>query len=63
MLAGGTQAMSTELREGLIKSYAEKMPLAHIGTPEEVAEAYLFAMKCSYLTVQTIVVDGDSTLV
>ena len=55
--------MSTELREELVKSYTEKMPLAHIGTPEEVAEAYLFAMKCSYLTGQTIIVDGGSTLV
>lgn len=55
--------MSTELREGLVRSYAEKMPLGHIGTPEEIAEAYLFTMKCSYLTGQTIIVDGGSTLV
>lgn len=55
--------MPSEMRDGLLKSTAAKIPVGHTGTPEEVAEAYLFAMKCSYFTGQTIFVDGGSTLV
>lgn len=55
--------MPKETREGFAKAQAEKIPVRHAGMPDEVAEAYLFAMKCSYLTGQTVVVDGGSTLV
>jgi NAD(P)-dependent dehydrogenase (short-subunit alcohol dehydrogenase family) len=43
---------------------AEKtLPLKHVGTPEEVAEAYMFFMKCNYITGQSVVADGGSLLV
>jgi len=34
----------------------------HIADADEVAEAYLFAMKCNYLTGQTIPVEGGFSL-
>ncbi|KAJ1305422.1 hypothetical protein OPQ81_000432 [Rhizoctonia solani] len=45
-----------------LKSQKEKLPVGHIGTPDEVAEAYIFAMKCTYLTGQVITVDGGGVL-
>ncbi|CAE6446871.1 unnamed protein product [Rhizoctonia solani] len=52
-----------EAREGLFQSRRETLPVGHVGLPNEAAEAYIFAMKCSYLTGQTITVDGGATLV
>jgi len=37
-------------------------PLPRIARPAEVAEAYLYAMKCSYLTGQILQVDGGARL-
>lgn len=54
--------MPAEQREAFIKGLVEKTPVGHGGTPEEAGEAFLFAMKCTYLTGQTIFVDGGSTL-
>lgn len=55
--------MPKEQRDGFIKSQAEKLPVKHAGTVEEAAEAYLFAMKCTYLTGQTFYIDGGATLI
>ncbi|KAG9082160.1 hypothetical protein FRC07_014294, partial [Ceratobasidium sp. 392] len=52
-----------EQREHIFKTHSEKVLVGHIGTPEEVAEAYIFAMKCQYLTGQVITVDGGGVLV
>ncbi|KAG9083350.1 hypothetical protein FRC07_013936, partial [Ceratobasidium sp. 392] len=52
-----------EQRKQLFETYREKLLVGHIGTPEEVAEAYIFAMKCQYLTGQIITVDGGGVLV
>lgn len=52
-----------EARESLFKSQREVLPVGHIGLPNEAAEAYIFAMKCTYLTGQVITVDGGATLV
>jgi NAD(P)-dependent dehydrogenase (short-subunit alcohol dehydrogenase family) len=46
----------------MYKQKAEDLPLKHVGTPDEIAEAYLFSMKCTYLTGQTIYVDGGYLL-
>lgn len=37
-------------------------PLPRIGQPDEVAQAYLYLMKCGYTTGQIIKVDGGSEL-
>jgi NAD(P)-dependent dehydrogenase (short-subunit alcohol dehydrogenase family) len=49
-------------REAMYKDQAERLPVKHVGTADEIAEAYLFAMKCTYLTGQTIYVEGGSLL-
>ncbi|KAG9092054.1 hypothetical protein FS749_016027 [Ceratobasidium sp. UAMH 11750] len=57
------QRFPAEMRDHMFKTYREKLLVGHIGTPEEVAEAYIFAMKCQYLTGQIITVDGGGVLV
>ncbi|CAE6505939.1 unnamed protein product [Rhizoctonia solani] len=51
-----------EARASFFKTQEEKLPVGHVGTPDEVAEAYIFAMKCTYLTGQVIIVDGGGVL-
>ena len=40
-----------------------RQPLPRIGEPEEVAEAYLDAMRGGYTTGQVLLVDGGTTIV
>ncbi|QRW07264.1 Enoyl-(Acyl carrier protein) reductase [Ceratobasidium sp. AG-Ba] len=54
--------LTEEARQTMYEEAAKKILVGHVGTPDEVAEAYIFAMKCSYLTGQTITVDGGSIL-
>ncbi|KAF8584418.1 NAD(P)-binding protein [Ramaria rubella] len=42
---------------------AAKLLVKHVADASEIAEAYLFLMKCSYITGQCIQVDGGHTLV
>ncbi|KAI5121376.1 hypothetical protein M0805_001189 [Coniferiporia weirii] len=49
-----------EAREKLYEDAARTLPVQHVADPEEIAEAYLFLMKCGYITGQRIVVDGGS---
>ena len=37
-------------------------PLPRIGQPAEVAQAYLYLMKCGYVTGQIMQVDGGGML-
>ncbi|CAE6519733.1 unnamed protein product, partial [Rhizoctonia solani] len=55
--------LSPERKKEIIEERTKALPVGHVGTPEEVAEAYMFAMKCTYLTGQVIVVDGGQTVV
>lgn len=50
-------------RQALYQQRAEKLPVRHVGEPEEIAEAYLYLMRQSYGTGQVIVVDGGAMLV
>jgi hypothetical protein len=36
-----------DARDEIFKTFKEKVPVEHIGVPDEVAEAYIFAMKVS----------------
>ena len=58
-------AIATELLEkfphAVVDGYREKALTKTIGKPEAVAEAYLFIMRCSFITGQEIVVDGGAT--
>ncbi|GJJ06991.1 hypothetical protein Clacol_001189 [Clathrus columnatus] len=54
--------LPTELRDTLLNGYAQKLLVKHVGMPDELAEAYLFCMKCTYVTGQCIVIDGGQLL-
>jgi NAD(P)-dependent dehydrogenase (short-subunit alcohol dehydrogenase family) len=45
------------------RSFTDPLPLPRMGTPEEVAEAYLYLMKCGYTTGQVVRVDGGRSLI
>jgi len=55
--------MSDAEREALYAGTAAKLPVAHVGEVEEIAEAYLYLMRQSYGTGQVLVVDGGAVLV
>ena len=59
MLAGVLGAQKGEI----LAAVAQKLPVGHIGTPEEIADAVLFLMKNSYVTGITLTVDGGGLLV
>jgi NAD(P)-dependent dehydrogenase (short-subunit alcohol dehydrogenase family) len=50
-------------RDALYRQIADKLPVKHVGTAEEIAQAYLYLMRQSYGTGQVIVVDGGAVLV
>jgi hypothetical protein len=37
--------LAEDARNTMFDSAKQKLPVGHVGTPEEVAEAYVFAMK------------------
>ncbi len=59
-----TAAMSALGSDEELKAMAECIPQGHLGVPEDIAYTMLFLAtdEASYLTGQTIVVDGGSTL-
>jgi NAD(P)-dependent dehydrogenase (short-subunit alcohol dehydrogenase family) len=56
-------AMPQAEREALYAGMAEKLPLKHVGEPDELAQTYLYLMKQTYGTGQVIGVDGGGALV
>ena len=59
-----TEAMSALGDEEELKAMAQCIPQGHLGVPEDIAYTMLFLAsdEASYITGQTIVVDGGSTL-
>jgi NAD(P)-dependent dehydrogenase (short-subunit alcohol dehydrogenase family) len=55
-------SMTDEGREALYRQMAERLPVRHVGTADEVAESYLYLMRQTYGTGQVIVVDGGGAL-
>jgi NAD(P)-dependent dehydrogenase (short-subunit alcohol dehydrogenase family) len=56
-------SIPAETREETLKRMTERLPIARIGEPNEVAEAYLYLMKAGYTTGQVLQVDGGGSLV
>jgi NAD(P)-dependent dehydrogenase (short-subunit alcohol dehydrogenase family) len=50
-------------REGMYTQAAERLPVGHVGEADEVARAYVYLMEQTYITGQTLNVDGGGTLV
>ncbi|GAA2345675.1 SDR family oxidoreductase [Streptomyces violaceusniger] len=55
--------MSEEDRGGLFDSTAASLPVGRVGTPEDVAEAYLYLMRGGYSTGSVVDVNGGALLV
>lgn len=55
--------ISSEQRDRMYKLWAERNPTAHVGTPEEVAEAYIWLMKDSNVTGRVAASDSGALLV
>jgi NAD(P)-dependent dehydrogenase (short-subunit alcohol dehydrogenase family) len=49
-------------RKNMYRQAAERLPVGHVGEPDEVAQAYLYLMQQTYITGQTLIVDGGGTL-
>jgi NAD(P)-dependent dehydrogenase (short-subunit alcohol dehydrogenase family) len=56
-------AIPSDDREARMKQMTERLPIARIGEPNEVAEAYLYLMKAGYTTGQVLLVDGGGSVV
>ncbi|KAF8598533.1 NAD(P)-binding protein [Ceratobasidium sp. AG-I] len=54
---------SQEIRSAMYEGCKERLLVGHAGTPDELAEAYIFSMKCSYFTGQVLTVDGGGVFV
>jgi len=50
-------------RATLYQRAAKRIPVGHVGEAEEIAEAYLYLMRQSYVTGQVVFVDGGAMLV
>lgn len=55
--------MSEEDRADLFESSAATLPVGRVGTPQDVAEAYLYLMRGGYSTGSVVTVDGGGLLV
>jgi NAD(P)-dependent dehydrogenase (short-subunit alcohol dehydrogenase family) len=56
-------SLSQQERDNTFKGISENVPTGHVGTPEEVAEAYLWLMKDSNVTGVVASSDSGSKLV
>ena len=52
-----------ERRAAQLQSMTSRLPLPRVGTPAEVAQAYLYLMRGGYTTGQVLTVDGGITLI
>ena len=59
---GVWDSIQAETREASFKRMTERQPIARIGEPSEVAEAYLYLMRAGYTTGQVLLVDGGGPL-
>ncbi len=60
---GVWDSIPAETREAQFKAMTGRLPIARIGEPNEVAEAYLYLMKAGYTTGQVLLVDGGGSVV
>jgi NAD(P)-dependent dehydrogenase (short-subunit alcohol dehydrogenase family) len=60
---GVWDTIPAETREAQFKQMTGRLPIARIGEPHEVAEAYLYLMKAGYTTGQVLLVDGGGSVV
>ena len=54
--------MPDEAREQLYASEARRLPVGHVADPREIAEGYLYLMRQTFVTGQTLAIDGGGLL-
>lgn len=52
-----------DAREAMYAEAAGRLPVGHVGDPDDIAQAYLFLMQQPFATGQTLTVDGGGMLV
>jgi NAD(P)-dependent dehydrogenase (short-subunit alcohol dehydrogenase family) len=52
-----------DARAEQLRKMTERQPLPRAGDPAELAEAYLYLMRCGFTTGQVLMVDGGRSLV
>ncbi|MEV6025353.1 SDR family oxidoreductase [Streptomyces sp. NPDC052036] len=57
------RGMTGEDRDALFEAATASLPVGRVGTPDDVAEAYLYLMRGGYSTGSVVVVDGGGLLV
>lgn len=55
--------MTEAAREELYAAQAQQLPVGHVAEPAEIADGYLYLMRQTYVTGQTLVMDGGGSLV
>ncbi|MFZ5781069.1 MAG: SDR family oxidoreductase [Pseudomonadota bacterium] len=55
--------MTDRDRDALYAAQAARLPVGHVGEPAEIAAGYLYLMKQTYGTGQTLTIDGGGLLV
>ena len=55
-------ARNRETRAASFERMTARQPIARIGEPPEVAEAYLYLMRGTYTTGQVLLVDGGGPM-
>lgn len=45
------------------KDFIDALPLQRMGEPEDIAESYVYLMRCGYVTGDILVVDGGRSLI
>ncbi|EJD54542.1 hypothetical protein AURDEDRAFT_156327 [Auricularia subglabra TFB-10046 SS5] len=55
--------MPGSYREAAFAEAAESLLVKYVALPHEIAEAYLFFVKCDFITGKTLDVGGGQTLV
>jgi NAD(P)-dependent dehydrogenase (short-subunit alcohol dehydrogenase family) len=55
--------MPDEAREQLYASEARRLPVGHVADAQEIAEGYLYLMRQTFVTGQTLAIDGGGLLV
>jgi len=56
-------SMPADQREARLAAMTKRLPVARIGEPQEVAEAYLYLLRAGYTTGQVLYVDGGQSVI
>jgi NAD(P)-dependent dehydrogenase (short-subunit alcohol dehydrogenase family) len=55
--------MTSEARDALYRAEAQRLPVGHVAEPQEIAAGYLYLMGQTFVTGQTLAIDGGGLLV